>query len=212
MSPIMMLLEDFPDFQLWHDATCACLYVTWWGKHSSSLTRAQYSLIRWHLQATRSTKLLNDALLDEDGWAQVTCWLADEGLRRLADDGLQIIAWVLPRHPAAFYDTARVLARVQQPLVNTFTDAQAAYDWLHRWPFATPANLASESLLTPAAFLLLPPAQQVQFVQQRGQALVPRWEPDFYIKPYWVLDELLVDVYYHLHSGVFYQLQVVYPA
>lgn len=203
----MTLLEDFPDFNLWHDASCFCLYATWRGKHSSAQTREQYNLIREHLLSTRSTKLLNDGLQDEDGWHTAACWLADEGLRRLAEDGMQIIAWVLPQHPGAFFDTAQVLARAQQPLVDTFTDAQAAYDWLHRWPLGLPANETSVVSMTAAKFLLLSPTQQNELVKQHGRSLIPRWEPDYYVKPYHLFNTLLVEVYYYVHSGVFHQIK-----
>lgn len=202
----MTLLEDTPTFTLWHDASCACLYATWHGKHTSSLTRGQYDLIRWHVRVTSSTKLLNDSLLDEDGWSNLTQWLAKDAFRLLAQDGVQLVGWVLPRHLGALYDTARVLAQLTQPLVDTFIDVQAAYDWLHRWPFVTPAA-ASEVSLTAAAFLLLAPTEQVTLTQQQGQPLAPRWEPEYYVKPYRMLDSLLVEVYYQVHSGVFYQVK-----
>lgn len=205
----MQLLEDFPHFTLWHDPACACLYATWWGKHPSAVTRAQYDLIRGHMRVTGSTKLLNDSLLDQDGWSQAACWLADEGLQRLALDGLQIIAWVLPQHAGAFFDTARVLAQAKQPIIDAFTDAQAAYDWLHRWPLnlstvPAPTGIVSMSA---AKFLLLPPTQQVEYAKQQGRPLAPRWEPDYYVKPYHLLNTLLVEVYYHAHSGIFHQIK-----
>lgn len=84
----MTLLENFPNFVLWHDASCACLCATWSGKHAGELTRVQYNLIRWHLRQTGSSKLLNDSLLDEYGWSLVTDWLADECFRHIAEDGL----------------------------------------------------------------------------------------------------------------------------
>ena len=207
----MTLLEDFPDFTLWHDSPCACLYATWQGVHAPGRTKAQYTLIREHVQDTGSSKLLNDGLLDEDGWAQVADWVATHGFRRLAEAGVQAVAWVLPRHPAAFYDTARVLAQVRQPLVDTFTDAQAAYDWLHRWPQVAAASPQPVGQLSAAAFLLLPSAQQVALAAAQGRALAPRWEPDYYIKPYELLGGLRVEVFYHLHSGVFYQVHVQRP-
>jgi hypothetical protein len=201
----MTLLEDFSDFTLWHDATCACLYATWQGAHTSGRTQAQYTLIRAHVQTTGSRKLLNDGLLDEDGWEQVVDWIAAQGFRHLAAAGVQAVAWVLPRQPAAFFDTARVLAQVRHPLVDTFTDAQAAYDWLHRWPQVPPPAPEQEGARSAAAFLLLPPAEQVALAAAQGRALAPRWEP------YELDSGLRVEVFYHLHSGVFYQVQVQRP-
>lgn len=202
----LTLLAEFSNFTLWHDSSCACLYATWWGEHSSSLTMAQYELIRQHVRQTGSTKLLNDSLQDGDGWAEAAGWIAHEGFDRLVEDGLQVVAWVLPRQPAALCDTARVLAQMRQLLVDTFTDAQAAYDWLHRWPAASCLPAVGESRLTAAAFLLLPPAQQLALAERQGRALAPHCEQDYYIKPYELLDALRVEVYYHLHSGVFYQV------
>lgn len=76
-------------------------------------------------------------MLGEDGWEQVVDWIAAQGFERLAAAGMLAVVWVLPRPRAAFFDAARVLAQVRHPLFNTFTDAQAAYDWLHRWPHAS---------------------------------------------------------------------------
>jgi hypothetical protein len=203
----MTLLEDFADFTLWHDATCACLYATWQGAHAPGRTQMHYTLLREHVQATGSNKLLNDGLLDEDGWEQVVDWIAAQGFERLAAAGVLAVAWVLPRQPAAFFDTARVLAQVRHPLFDTFTDAQAAYDWLHRWPHVS----QQQGALSAAAFLLLPPAEQLALAAAQGRALVPRWEVDYYIKPYELSSGLRVEVFYHLHSGVFYQVQVQRP-
>lgn len=170
--------------------------------------RAQYRLIHGHAQETKSTKMLNDGLLDEDGWSHVANWLADEGFRQLANVGVQAVAWVLPRHPAAFHDTMQVLARLRRPLVDTFTDAQAAYDWLLRWPTASAAPLPSNPQLLAANFVWLPAAEQVNLASHHGRALTPQWEPDFYVKPYELPDGLVVEVAYHLHSGLFHQVRI----
>ncbi len=207
----MTLLENFSDFTLWHDPACACLYASWQGVHAPSRTQAQYTLIREHVRDTVSHKLLNDGLLDEDGWAQAAGWVANQGFQSLAEAGVQAVAWVLPRHPAAFYDTARVLAQLRQPLVDTFTDAQAAYDWLHHWPQRAATFAQSKGQLSAAAFLLLPPAEQVALATAQGRAMAPRSEAECYIKPYELASGLRVEVLYHVHSGVFYQVRVQYP-
>lgn len=204
----MTLLEDFPDFTLWHDASCHCLYATWHGPHASRRTKAQYTLIREHVRVTQSTKLLNDGLRDEDDWTEVAEWVAAQGFRRLAEAGVQAVAWVLPRQPMAFVDTARVLAKLRQPLVETFTDAQAAYDWLHRWPQPGPAGLANGSGVSAAAFLLLPPAQQVTLATAQGRPLAPRWELEYYVTPYELANGLRVEVFYQLHSGQVHQVLI----
>lgn len=204
----MTLLEDFPDFSLWHDPSCACLYATWRGIHGSRRTQAQYTLLREYVLDTGSTKLLNDSLLDEDGWSQLTQWIAKQGFSQLAAAGLQVVAWVLPRQPTAFYDTARTLSQVRGLLIDTFTDAQAAYDWLHRWPsLPEAASAPKHDLPGAAAFVLLSPAQQLVLATSQGRVLAPRWEADCYIAPYQLPNGLLVEVFYHLHSGKLHQIQ-----
>jgi hypothetical protein len=175
----------------------------------------QYGLVLWHLQATNSRKLLNDSLLDEDGWQQAADWLATQGFEQLASAGLQVVAWVLPRNLGAFYDTSRVLAILKRPLVETFTDAQAAYDWLQRLPPVADADTAHSPLpqLTVAGFLTLSNAEQHRCVEQLGQPQLPRWEADYYVQPYYLPPDLQVEFYYHAHSGVLYQVQAhVRPA
>ncbi|TVT40637.1 hypothetical protein FNT36_14305 [Hymenobacter setariae] len=127
----MLLLEDSPPFLLTHNPADACLYASWRGPHTGEVTRQHYAQILQHARATQSTKLLNDALLDENGWNEIIGWLAEEYFLQLAKVGIQAIAWVLPSNPQAFCDTYQVLKRLQQPLVDTFTDAEAAYRWLH---------------------------------------------------------------------------------
>lgn len=205
----MTLLEDLPHFSLWHDPNCACLYATWRGRHPGYLTRMQYNLIYWHLCATGSKHLLNDSLLDEDGWQEAADWVANEGFARLAQQGLQVVAWVLPQHTGAFYDTIKIISHLREPRVDTFADAQAAYDWLHRqyWAERPAATTPLPSPLTVAAFLALPHAEQLRLIDQQGRAQVPRWEADYYVQPYQLPTELLVELCYHAHSGVLYRVR-----
>lgn len=170
----------------------------------------QYGLILWYLQVANSTKLLNDSLLDEDGWQEAAEWVSNECFKQLASSGLQVVAWVLPRHLAAFHDTSRVLASLQQLLVDNFTDAQAAYDWLLNQPPTARGSAAAElpsSLLTVAAFLALSYNEQLRCIEQVGRAQVSRWEADYYVQPYYLPPNLLVEFYQYAHSGVLYQVR-----
>lgn len=130
----MTTLVELPHFSLVHDSSWACLYATWQGPHDGPLTQANYELILTAVCRTRSTKLLNDGLLDENGWHGVTTWLAHDCFARIAQQGVAAVAWVLPRDLDALGDTHRVLALLEQPLVGLFTDSEAAYNWLHQWP------------------------------------------------------------------------------
>lgn len=130
----MTILVELPHFSLVHDSGCACLYATWQGHHNGPLTQANYELILAAVRHTRSTKLLNDGLLDQNGWHEATAWLAHDCFAQLAHEGLTVVAWVLPRDLDALGDTYRVLALLEQPLVGLFADSEAAYNWLHQWP------------------------------------------------------------------------------
>ncbi|RZK18634.1 MAG: hypothetical protein EOO56_15720 [Hymenobacter sp.] len=130
----MTILIESPLFALAHDPSCACLYATWEGHHTTPITQANYELIFWFVRITGSTKLLNDGLLDQNGWQEATAWLAQDCFRRLAQEGITAVAWVLPRDTEALRDTRKLLALLEQPLVGTFGDSEAAYNWLHQWP------------------------------------------------------------------------------
>ncbi len=128
----MTILVESPHLELTHDPARACLYATWHGPHGKADTQADYELVLKHACFTHSTKLLNDGLLDQNGWHELTNWLAHDCFRRLAAQGLLAVAWVLPRNVEALRDTRKLLAELEQPLVATFDDPEAAYSWLHQ--------------------------------------------------------------------------------
>jgi len=130
----MTTLLESPQFDLLYDPDCACIYATWRGPHSLARTQANYELISGNMQATHSKRLLNDTLLDQDGWQELTNWIAQDCFHHLAQQGLVMVAWVLPRNREALCAARRVLDKITEPLVETFDDAEAAYVWLHRWP------------------------------------------------------------------------------
>lgn len=130
----MVTLLESPSFALTHDPQYACLYATWQGHHNIPRTQAQYTLILQFVQSTHSKKLLNDTLLDQDGWMELTNWIAEDCFRHLTEQGLATVAWVLPRNPEALYAARKVLDKLEAPLVATFEDAEAAYKWLQEWP------------------------------------------------------------------------------
>lgn len=128
------ILVESPHFDLVHDTSCDCLYATWHGAHGGAVTAENYELILQHVRLTHSTKLLSDGLADQNGWRELTGWLAQDCFLRLSQEGLLAIAWVLPRDTVALYDTQRLLAAISKPLIETFIDPEGAYRWLHKWP------------------------------------------------------------------------------
>jgi hypothetical protein len=57
-------------------------------------------------------------------------------------------------------------------------------------------------------FLALSVANQLELLAKCGRPLpLPRWEADYYVVSYYVPTSILVEVRYHLHSGLLYQVQ-----
>jgi hypothetical protein len=133
----MTTLIESPHFILEHDPDCACLYATWQGHHDALHTHAHYEAILHFVSNTRSRKLLNDGLLDQNGWKELSNWIACACFHQLSCEGLVAAAWVLPRDRQALYDTRVLLNSINRPLIETFWDAEAAYKWLHQWPMRT---------------------------------------------------------------------------
>ncbi|TVT40636.1 hypothetical protein FNT36_14300 [Hymenobacter setariae] len=57
-------------------------------------------------------------------------------------------------------------------------------------------------------FLALPVAKQLELLASHGRVRPSRWETDYYVALYYLPTNLLVEVRYHLHSGLLYQLRV----
>ncbi|RZJ94014.1 MAG: hypothetical protein EOO60_03960 [Hymenobacter sp.] len=126
-------LLNTPTLLLFHDPECACLYATWYPTPSPQATLANYQAILAQVRQTRSQRLLNDCLLDENGWQEAAHWIEDNCFKQLAQAGLRTVAWVLPRQEEAMRDTQVLLQHTDGLLVDTFLDAESAYTWLRRW-------------------------------------------------------------------------------
>ena len=126
----MKTLTDTPGLTIAYDAAHHWLHLTWRGAHDEDTSKAACLLILEKIRLTASTKILNDATLDLDGWSELTRWIAQDYLLALADAGVSAIAWVVPHNLRARIDTHNVMARQTRPLVDTFSDAEAAYHWL----------------------------------------------------------------------------------
>lgn len=130
----MVSLLQTDGFSLLHDRSLNWLCATWTGRQSAEVMRQDYELILQHARRLRCSKLLNDSVADEDGWSELTAWLAQNCFPELAKCGVQAVAWVLPRNAQAFRDIQQVLASAKAPLIDVFQELDAAHDWLRRWP------------------------------------------------------------------------------
>lgn len=130
----MQPLRTTPGLTIAYDDANGWLHLIWRGMHSEEEFRVCCLNILDHVCLTQVSRILNDATHDHDGWGELTRWIAQDFLHTLSDVGVLAIAWVLPEDLQARLDVQRVLAKVECPLVDTFTDPEAAYQWLQRLP------------------------------------------------------------------------------
>lgn len=137
-----------------HDAAHECLLVEWHGEHNNAQKQAGCLTVAEHVRATRSKRMLVDGSHDMDTWASAVCWLSTEYLEILVGNGLQALAWVLPRYLRARADANEVIRLFHQSavyfsqrlLTDNFQDVEAAHSWLFKValpPAAAPAQPAA---------------------------------------------------------------------
>lgn len=126
----MHTLIEMPDLTIVHDPALHWLYLTWRGRHSEQESKECCLLVLRQVRLTRSTKILNDATHDLDGWSQLTQWISQEFMQHLANSGVVAIGWVVPRDLRARLDVEKVLSHQSRPLTDAFTDIEAAHTWL----------------------------------------------------------------------------------
>lgn len=130
----MVLLLETDGFTLLHDPLPNWLYAMWMGRRSAEVMRQNYDFILQQVRRLRCSKLLNDSTEDKDGWSGLTAWLAQNCFPELAECGIQAVAWVLPKNAQAFRDIHQILASAKAPLIDVFHEAEAAQNWLQKWP------------------------------------------------------------------------------
>ena len=135
----MQLLVDTPGFTVLHDAGLTCLHVLWRGPHAAAVIRRCCGEVLRQVARTRSTRILNDGLLDLDGWQQAVHAIRQETFPQLAAHGVVAIAWVLPQDIRAQTHVHQAIACVPRPLMDTFRDVESAYTWLRQFPTPSPA-------------------------------------------------------------------------
>jgi len=130
----MVLLVQLDGFTLLHDPLLNGLYAMWTGQQSAQVMRKNYDSILRQVRRLRCSKLLNDSAEGGGGWSELTVWLAQDCFPELAKYGIQAVAWVLPKNAQAFRNSHQVLALAKAPLIDVFHEAEAAHDWLRKWP------------------------------------------------------------------------------
>lgn len=133
----MQTLFENADLTITYDYERDWLYTAWRGERTSEASLQYCRLLLEQVRATGSTCLLNDSSQDLDGWSEITRWLGQDFLHTLLTSGVSAVAWVLPRSLRARADVNQVMTQQAQagaswPAVDTFTDVEAAYEWLLR--------------------------------------------------------------------------------
>ncbi|WP_210521291.1 hypothetical protein [Hymenobacter terricola] len=136
-------LLNTPSLVVAHDPAMHCLYVTWSGRHDPEQTVANCDLLLHYLQSTHATCILNDSTQSLDGWHEISGWLSLDFFPRLAENGLLAVAWVNARDWPTRTVTDQMLRAVSHPLIDTFSDVEAAASWLRTLPAAKPVAARS---------------------------------------------------------------------
>lgn len=131
-------LLDTPSFTIEYDPALRCLCTTWRGTHDPVATLMRCNQLLDYARHTQARWVLNDSSQSLDGWQEVAQWLGLNYFPRLADAGIRAVAWVNARDWPARAHMAQMLHLVEQPLLDTFDDVEAAYGWLQTLP--TPAG------------------------------------------------------------------------
>lgn len=128
----METLFETPQCVISYDQDNGWLHLLWRGYHGEIESKAYGLKILEKVRLTGVTKILNDSTLDQDGWGELTRWIALDFMQQLADAGVVAAAWVLPKNLKALADVHAVLTQVNCPLIDTFVDVEAAYNWLKK--------------------------------------------------------------------------------
>lgn len=137
----MQTLFEDSNLTITYDGDHDWLLTAWRGKRTPEASKEYCRLLLKKIQSTGSTCVLNDSSQDQDGWGEMTRWLGQDFLKNLTANGVSAVAWVLPRNLRARADVNQAMAQADMvmtqagtnwPAVDTFTDVEAAYEWLLR--------------------------------------------------------------------------------
>ena len=130
----MKVLAEDALFLLLHDESRDWLFVEWRGQQSQLSILTACSLILEQVRHTGCPKILSDSTRDQNGWANLTDWIAGNYFEQLAACGVVAVAWVLPTNLRARADVQRLVAAIERPVTDVFVDTESAFSWLSRWP------------------------------------------------------------------------------
>jgi hypothetical protein len=125
-------LFDTPGLSIYYDSLNRWLYVEWKGEHNAaSAQTGGYEVLRC-LQRQACSKILNDNSQVTSNWEKAAQWVGEYYYPRLAQLGVQYVAWVYPAHWAVRKSMDTAMRYVTNPQVVTFDELATAYAWLQQ--------------------------------------------------------------------------------
>lgn len=123
-------LEQTTYVTIYYDEENGWLYNQWQGEQTQKTVVAGCNLVLGHVKRLRLRKILNDNSLLTIPWQGAAEWVEREFLPRVAEAGVEAIAWVAP--PEYFNVlSARLQLRGQdRPTIFPFEQASLAMEWL----------------------------------------------------------------------------------
>ncbi|OUJ70040.1 hypothetical protein [Hymenobacter crusticola] len=124
-----------PTFSLHHDSDNNWLYAQWTGRQDSTTSLAACAIILQHVHEVPVSKLLCDSSQALDGWSEISTWVANNYLPRLADLGVCVISWINATDWSTNDTITSFVEHSDKPFIATFNEGATAYEWLRNTHF-----------------------------------------------------------------------------
>jgi hypothetical protein len=120
--------------EVYHDAVRGWLYTRWLGQHTEASMQQAITAICACMRGRPYTKVLSDhsGLVGE--WPAGSPWAMQTYFDYLAAQGVTYFAWVYNEQNDNLPAMQQTLAQVVRPVVASFPDVAAAYEWLQHCP------------------------------------------------------------------------------
>jgi hypothetical protein len=133
MDALRCLLAT-PTLCVWHDPVNDWLYNQWLGEHDEASVLVCTDAIEACLRAQPCPKILSDHSQLSGNWLTASPLVGQQGLARLAAQGVAYFAWVYSPCYRDRLAMERALSYSVVPFVNIFDNLADAYAWLQRVP------------------------------------------------------------------------------
>ncbi|QNE42355.1 hypothetical protein F1C16_22300 (plasmid) [Hymenobacter sp. NBH84] len=108
------------------------LSVEWRGHQEPGTIQADCELILHYLMEHDGHKLLCDGSDARDGWDGIERWVGQQYFPRLAQAGVQAVAWINPTDLVSKAEILTIVRYATTPYVSVFDCGAQACDWLRQ--------------------------------------------------------------------------------